>query len=115
MIAAITGTLPYSLLPIAFAVATQRRNYRIYYSGTDTASGMTPERVRLLEEEGFEWSTTDPRHEPWENRFEELKQFVVSLSPGILPYETAVWVLLLNSYDWLTGFWHYSSLGLSHH
>lgn len=70
-------------------------------SGSDEPSGMTAERVRSLEAIGFQWTvsfiawvphsclatrplipiliqTTDPRHEPWEVRYEELRAFVVS-------------------------------------
>ena len=40
---------------------------------------MTPERAKKLREIGFEWTTTNPRNVPWEQRFEELRSFVVSL------------------------------------
>lgn len=67
-------------LPLT-SVATQRRNYRIYNSDPNASSGMTPERISLLEAIGFEWSTTDPRHEPWDVRYEALKEFTVRILP----------------------------------
>lgn len=39
---------------------------------------MTPERAERLEEIGFQWSTKDPRHVPWEKRYSELVDFAVS-------------------------------------
>lgn len=66
-------------------VATQRRNYRVFMSGSDEPSGMTAERVRSLEAIGFQWSTTDPRHEPWEVRYEEIKAFVHKYGHAEIP------------------------------
>ena len=55
-------------------VSTQRRNYKILHSGSsDHASTiLTAERARKLDEIGFVWATSDPRHCPWEVRFEQL-------------------------------------------
>ncbi len=36
---------------------------------------MTPGRAARLDAIGFGWSTADPRHVPWEMRFEELVAF----------------------------------------
>ena len=36
---------------------------------------MTPERASRLEEIGFVWATRDPRHVPWETRYNELCEF----------------------------------------
>jgi hypothetical protein len=36
---------------------------------------MTPERASRLDELGFIWATTDPRHIPWEQRLEELIEY----------------------------------------
>ena len=39
---------------------------------------MTMERAQKLIDLGFDWSTTDPRHVSWEDRYEQLKDFNVS-------------------------------------
>jgi Helicase associated domain len=52
-------TVPYFLLVsprLFWTVATQRRNYRVFMSGSDEPSGMTAERVQSLEEIGFQWT-----------------------------------------------------------
>ena len=59
-------------------VSTQRRQYKLLMSGSGTPTSMTLDRARRLEELGFQWSTTDPRHVPWEQRYDELREFVVS-------------------------------------
>ena len=59
-------------------VSTQRRQYKLLMSGSGSPSAMTAERARRLEAMGFQWSTTDPRHVPWEQRYGELRNFVVS-------------------------------------
>lgn len=48
-------------------------------SGTGESTPMTANRVRRLESLGFKWSTKDPRHVPWEQRYEELVDFKVKL------------------------------------
>ena len=40
---------------------------------------MTMERAQKLIDLGFDWSTTDPRHVSWEDRYEQLKEFYVSV------------------------------------
>ena len=40
---------------------------------------MTPERASRLMSIGFEWATKDPRHVPWDTRYEELHRFVVRI------------------------------------
>ena len=48
---------------------------------------MTMERAQKLIDLGFDWSTTDPRHVSWEDRYEQLKEFYVSvLKQWITPY-----------------------------
>jgi hypothetical protein len=59
-------------------VSTQRRQYKVYSSGPKKSTSMTAERVSRLEEIGFQWSTKDPRHVPWDLRFDELLEFIVS-------------------------------------
>lgn len=44
---------------------------------------MTPARARKLEEIGFKWSTKDPRHVPWEHRYNQLVAFKVILVTGL--------------------------------
>lgn len=57
-------------------VSTQRRHYKILTSGDpDTTTPMTEERASRLQSIGFSWSTTDPRHVPWETRFKELLEY----------------------------------------
>jgi hypothetical protein len=43
---------------------------------------------------GFDWSTTDPRHVSWDERFEQLRQFKVSLK---LPRTFDAMPLLTNA------------------
>eukprot|EP00523_Entomoneis_sp_CCMP467_P019920 CAMPEP_0168863248 /NCGR_PEP_ID=MMETSP0727-20121128/18853_1 /TAXON_ID=265536 /ORGANISM="Amphiprora sp., Strain CCMP467" /LENGTH=395 /DNA_ID=CAMNT_0008918313 /DNA_START=85 /DNA_END=1268 /DNA_ORIENTATION=+ len=56
-------------------VSTQRRQYRILQEGGTETTPMTKERARRLESIGFQWSTKDPRHVPWQQRYEELVAF----------------------------------------
>ncbi len=61
------------------SVSTQRLQYKILTSGSSESTPMTPERANKLNSIGFVWATKDPRHVPWETRYEELCQFVVGL------------------------------------
>ena len=36
---------------------------------------MTPSRAARLSSIGFAWQTSDPRHVPWETRFEQLLEY----------------------------------------
>lgn len=66
-------------------VSTQRRHYKTKSasaggdnpdSGASTASTpLTDDRVRRLRDIGFVWATSDPRHTPWEVRFEQLRAY----------------------------------------
>lgn len=54
-------------------VSTQRRHYKILIGDDDSVTTpMTPERASRLMSIGFQWATKDPRHVPWETRFQEL-------------------------------------------
>jgi hypothetical protein len=44
-------------------------------SGDKEATLMNPERASRLNALGFVWSTTDPRHIPWDQRFNELVEY----------------------------------------
>ena len=55
------------------AVATQRRNYRLYISGSEEASGMTAARVQSLEDLDFQWTVR--RH--WIIWFKYMRLLVV--------------------------------------
>lgn len=66
-------------------VATQRRTYKILTSGGSASSGMNIDRAKRLMELGFEWETSDPRHVPWEERYEELKAFVAANGHAEVP------------------------------
>ena len=52
-----------------------QRQYKILKSGSFASTPMTPERAVKLDTIGFAWSTTDPRHLPWEQRYQELIAF----------------------------------------
>jgi len=56
-------------------VSTQRRQYKAIQTGKCESSTMSQERIRRLEAIGFVWKTADPRHVPWEDRFNELLAF----------------------------------------
>ena len=58
-----------------YIVSTQRRQYKIYSSGTGESTPMTAERVQRLEEIEFSWSAKRPRHVQWESRFHALLDF----------------------------------------
>jgi hypothetical protein len=60
------------------SVSTQRRHYKILTSGSGESTPMTPARAQKLVDIGFKWSTKDPRHVPWEQRYSELVAFNVS-------------------------------------
>ena len=54
-------------------VSTQRRQYKLMK--LNNSPPMNAERVKLLESIGFVWSTRDPRHVPWEVRFQQLLEY----------------------------------------
>lgn len=56
-------------------VSAQRRHYKILTSGKKESTPMTLERAQKLIDIGFDWSTSDPRHVSWDERFEQLRQF----------------------------------------
>jgi hypothetical protein len=56
-------------------VSTQRRQYKILSSGSSESTPMTPDRAHRLEAIGFAWATRDPRHVPWESRFNQLVEY----------------------------------------
>jgi Helicase associated domain len=56
-------------------VSTQRRQYKVLISGSCESTPMNPDRAKRLDAIGFVWSTTDPRHVPWETRYYELIDF----------------------------------------
>ena len=58
-------------------VSTQRRHYKAIESGNPShdPNPMTEERVSKLREIGFVWATSDPRHTPWNVRFDELREY----------------------------------------
>mmetsp|Transcript_28109 Transcript_28109/g.39740 ORF Transcript_28109/g.39740 Transcript_28109/m.39740 type:complete len:633 (+) Transcript_28109:60-1958(+) len=66
-------------------VSTQRRQYKILVSGTAESTPMTPERAAQLESVGFVWATTDPRHVPWETRFQELREYKSKYGDCLVP------------------------------
>ena len=58
-------------------VSTQRRHYKAIESGHHhhDSTPLTEERVTKLRDIGFVWATSDPRHTPWNVRFEELRAY----------------------------------------
>jgi len=56
-------------------VSTQRRQYKILSSGSSESTPMTPARAHRLEAIDFAWATRDPRHVPWESRFNQLVEY----------------------------------------
>jgi hypothetical protein len=58
-------------------VSTQRRHYKAIESGNPNqdSTPLTEERVSKLREIGFVWATSDPRHTPWNVRFDELQAY----------------------------------------
>jgi len=59
-------------------VSSQRTIRNGWVSHAEEASPLLRERARRLEAIGFQWSSKDPRHVPWEQRYEQLADFVVS-------------------------------------
>lgn len=62
-------------------VATQRRYFK------NKALPMPADRVKLLTDLGFEWTTKDPRKVPWETRFEDLQSFKDKFGHADVPHE----------------------------
>ena len=58
-------------------VSTQRRHYKAKESENPNhdSNPMTEERMSKLREIGFVWATSDPRHTPWNVRFDELREY----------------------------------------
>lgn len=50
---------------------------------TDVTTPMTHERASRLAALGFAWATPDPRHVPWETRFQQLLEYKAKY--GALP------------------------------
>lgn len=64
-------------------VSTQRRQYKLRKSGED--SPLTQERIDLLTKIGFVWATKDPRHVPWEQRYDELLHYKQTYGDCLIP------------------------------
>lgn len=64
-------------------VSTQRRYYKEYKSGKETP--LTESRIHLLESIGFAWATKDPRHVPWEQRYQELQEYKILNGNCLVP------------------------------
>lgn len=54
-------------------VSTQRRHYKLRQEGKESL--LSHDRHALLERIGFVWATKDPRHVPWDQRYNELAEF----------------------------------------
>jgi len=64
-------------------VATQRKSYKRYQRG-DTCS-ITENRIKFLNEIGFEWDISPQTNKPWENSYDELVTFVNKFSHTQVP------------------------------
>jgi hypothetical protein len=62
-----------------YSVSIQRSLYKRLRDGTDESSTLTEDRIQKLDDIGFEWTSADHRSIPWELRYQELVEFVVSL------------------------------------
>jgi hypothetical protein len=60
------------------AVAFQRTMYRRMREGKGDTVSLTQDRIRRLEDIGFEWSVRGSKLSPWELRFNDLVNFRVS-------------------------------------
>lgn len=77
-------------------VSTQRRHYKALTSAeTGVACPMTPERAGRLASLGFAWATSDPRHVPWETRFQQLLEY--KARHGTLPLPKAICFAVLTA------------------
>ena len=56
-------------------VSTQRRHYRIAKAEGIESMSLTKDRIRRLEELGFEWTGVNPRYLQWDIRYQEMIQF----------------------------------------
>ena len=89
-IALVDLTFFYTSLPAAplaaplALVSTQRRQYRILSTAGADAVPLSMERVKKLEDIGFEWSAVPASHKSWDGRYAELVAFVVSV-PAFIP------------------------------
>lgn len=68
-----------SLSRPSLAVAFQRTMYRRMREGKGDTVSLTQDRIRRLEDIGFEWSVRGSKLSPWELRFNELVNFRVSV------------------------------------
>ena len=59
-------------------VSAQRRAFKTITTGASGTSAMTLERATKLNKLGFEWEAVNPNNVPWETRYGELLEFVVS-------------------------------------
>lgn len=64
-------------------VSTQRRHYKLKKAGKDAP--LTQQRMDLLNMIGFVWATKDPRHVPWELRFNELSNYKTKFGHCLVP------------------------------
>jgi hypothetical protein len=73
-------------------VSTQRRQYKLAQAHLEEglshntfSTPLTLERANRLESIGFVWETRDPRHVPWETRFEQLKEYKQKYGNCVVP------------------------------
>jgi Helicase associated domain len=60
-------------------VSTQRRYFKLMNSSESIGNSKNPKvnemRIAKLHDIGFVWVASDPRHTPWETRFQELCEY----------------------------------------
>lgn len=62
-------------------IVTQRSQYKYQKAGKKIASALTPERIKLLEDNGFKWTV----NENWDARYEDLVAFRIAHGHCIVP------------------------------
>jgi hypothetical protein len=75
-------------------VSSQRRYYKEMKLGKDTP--LTQSRQNKLEQINFVWATKDPRHVPWETRYQELIAYKVQNGNCLVPISYKENVQLAN-------------------
>ena len=66
-------------------VSAQRRHYKILTNEMEGTTPMTMKRAKKLVEIGFEWTSYDPRHVSWEERFKQLCDFKAKYGHALVP------------------------------
>lgn len=77
-------------------ISVQRRYYKDSMLGKETP--LTPKRIQMLQDVGFVWEAKNPRHVPWETRYQELVDYQSLHGNCLVPMnysentQLAIWV-----------------------